>query len=640
MVPDPHAGTSAELSSGQVGDVRSELRPTTAAGPSAAPALWDGRAGAPGAATKRAELKAQLTADLDAHLARNKVDIDAAAGAGTIPLTALEGAANAAVEVTDDEYKSSYGASAATPTQAALRAGFEFKQSAGNLLDASDPATRAAAEDTDQCPIGRAVGDLERRSAEPPGAREHMAAHGFDPERTTHGEDTFLANSVITPFLTAAPRRTQLERYDRFGFGFQPDPGKIAILPQVVGSALGAGQPTPNVTDRQKMWSTWHIAVHEYLHNLIHPAFEAVVRGPVMREGVTEYFTKGVLTKVAPVAHQNVGLVRKVEGGTFTPPTTPAIVGPYATPPTYAANLAHVENISRIVPGGDGAVRSAYFQGHVEMLGLDPATRDFVAAPPVAADRRRRRRSGGHHHGAGSGEPIGGLRVADPGRQSRAASGRSAGPSEDPRRSRAPRGRHGHRRERRGRSDRNRRTDRDPERHLGGDAEARQSDSELVGAATRPVAADPEAARMTYPNSPRLLKGGLVLIDPQSSAVRRVIALQYNPDQLPRTLQVQASSGEGGERSEALRLEGPPVETIKLEAEIDATDQLADPDNNTTAVQNGIHPQLAVLELMIHPSSSQLLNNLMLSVLGAVEIVPMQAPWRVVWRRAASCRCA
>ena len=386
VVPDPHAGTSAELSSGQVGDVRSELRPTTAAGPSAAPALWDGRAGAPGAATKRAELKAQLTADLDAHLARNKVGIDAAAGAGTIPLTALEGAANAAVEVTDDEYKSSYGASAATPTQAALRAGFEFKQSAGNLLDASDPATRAAAG----IPISaRSVAQWAISNDDPPippGAREHMAAHGFDPERTTHGEDTFLANSVITPFLTAAPRRTQLERYDRFGFGFQPDPGKIAILPQVVGSALGAGQPTPNVTDRPKMWSTWHIAVHEYLHNLIHPAFEAVVRGPVMREGVTEYFTKGVLTKVAPVAHQNVGLVRKVEGGTFTPPTTPAIVGPYATPPTYAANLAHVENISRIVPGGDGAVRSAYFQGHVEMLGLDPATRDFVAAPPVAAD--------------------------------------------------------------------------------------------------------------------------------------------------------------------------------------------------------------------------------------------------------------
>ena len=33
----------------------------------------------------------------------------------------------------------------------------------------------------------------------------------------------------------------------------------------------------------------------------------------------------------------------------------------------------------------------------------------------------------------------------------------------------------------------------------------------------------------TFPNSPRLLKGGIVLIDPESGAVLRIIALQYNP---------------------------------------------------------------------------------------------------------------
>jgi len=34
----------------------------------------------------------------------------------------------------------------------------------------------------------------------------------------------------------------------------------------------------------------------------------------------------------------------------------------------------------------------------------------------------------------------------------------------------------------------------------------------------------------TFPNSPRLLKGGIVLIDPQTSAVLKSIILQYNPD--------------------------------------------------------------------------------------------------------------
>ena len=32
------------------------------------------------------------------------------------------------------------------------------------------------------------------------------------------------------------------------------------------------------------------------------------------------------------------------------------------------------------------------------------------------------------------------------------------------------------------------------------------------------------------PISPRLLKGGIVQVDPETSRVLRVIALQYNPD--------------------------------------------------------------------------------------------------------------
>jgi hypothetical protein len=84
----------------------------------------------------------------------------------------------------------------------------------------------------------------------------------------------------------------------------------------------------------------------------------------------------------------------------------------------------------------------------------------------------------------------------------------------------------------------------------------------------------------TFPNSPRLLKGGLVLLDADSGAVQRVIALQYNPDTLTRSLQVQGAATEGGDRSEALRLKGPPIESIKLDAEIDAADQLEFPEQN------------------------------------------------------------
>lgn len=137
----------------------------------------------------------------------------------------------------------------------------------------------------------------------------------------------------------------------------------------------------------------------------------------------------------------------------------------------------------------------------------------------------------------------------------------------------------------------------------------------------------------TFPNSPRLVKGGLVLIDPGSSAVQRIIVLQYNPDTLSRTLQPQAAK-ESGDRSEALRLTGPPVETIKLEAEIDATDQLEFPDQNPDAAQFGIQPQLAALETIVYPTSGQLLANNALAQAGTLEIVPMIAPLALfIWSK-------
>jgi hypothetical protein len=137
----------------------------------------------------------------------------------------------------------------------------------------------------------------------------------------------------------------------------------------------------------------------------------------------------------------------------------------------------------------------------------------------------------------------------------------------------------------------------------------------------------------TFPNSPRLLKCGIVLMDPDSSAIQRIITLQYNPDTLSRTLQAQAIS-EGGNRSEALRVKGPPTETIKLEAEIDATDQMEFPDQNQTTVQNGIAPQLAALETLLYPASAKIQSNNSLAQSGTLEIIPMEQPLMLfVWSK-------
>lgn len=125
----------------------------------------------------------------------------------------------------------------------------------------------------------------------------------------------------------------------------------------------------------------------------------------------------------------------------------------------------------------------------------------------------------------------------------------------------------------------------------------------------------------TFPNSPRLLKGGIVLV---GTSPTRIIGLQYNPDTLTRTLQVQGIT-EGGDRSEALRLKGPPIETIKLDAEMDVTDQLEFPDQNPTAAKMGLHPQIAALETLIYPTTDQLRRNNSLAGFGTLEIAPMES---------------
>jgi hypothetical protein len=140
---------------------------------------------------------------------------------------------------------------------------------------------------------------------------------------------------------------------------------------------------------------------------------------------------------------------------------------------------------------------------------------------------------------------------------------------------------------------------------------------------------------VTSPLSPRLVKGGIVTLDPDTSVVQTVIALQYNPDSLSRTLQIQTTPGSSdGVRVDALRLRGPAVETIKLDAELDATDQLEFPTQFPLTVQYGLHPQLAQLEMLINPSVETLLADDSMANAGTLEIIPLEQPLTLfVWSR-------
>jgi hypothetical protein len=138
----------------------------------------------------------------------------------------------------------------------------------------------------------------------------------------------------------------------------------------------------------------------------------------------------------------------------------------------------------------------------------------------------------------------------------------------------------------------------------------------------------------SFPNSPKLIKGGLVLVDPDTAQVVRIISLQYNSESLTRTLQGQTTGGANNDRIEPVRFKGPAVETFKLDAESDATDQLEFPDQNPNAAQFGIQPQLALLESLVQPTAAQLSAVDREASSGTLEIAPMLAPLALfVWSK-------
>ncbi|MCQ8192347.1 hypothetical protein [Streptomyces rugosispiralis] len=132
-----------------------------------------------------------------------------------------------------------------------------------------------------------------------------------------------------------------------------------------------------------------------------------------------------------------------------------------------------------------------------------------------------------------------------------------------------------------------------------------------------------------YPDIPKPIRSGIVLVDPERGTPQRIIVLQFNPDTLERSLAPQsagdqADSGGGGsgsgDKNEALRLKGPAQETWKFTAEIDATDQFE------VAAPDGIHPQLATLEMLVQPTTAKLREAMRLSKKGTIEITPIEMP--------------
>jgi hypothetical protein len=142
-----------------------------------------------------------------------------------------------------------------------------------------------------------------------------------------------------------------------------------------------------------------------------------------------------------------------------------------------------------------------------------------------------------------------------------------------------------------------------------------------------------------FPRSPKLLKGALVVFESQKTGPPpTIIVFQYNPDQVGRSLAHRSAppdaSSVGGAREDVFRVLGPPVETINVSVELDAADQLEQPDRNAEVAANGLHPALAALELLLYPPSTQVLLNRSLAQAGKAQICPADLPLTLlVWGR-------
>jgi hypothetical protein len=137
----------------------------------------------------------------------------------------------------------------------------------------------------------------------------------------------------------------------------------------------------------------------------------------------------------------------------------------------------------------------------------------------------------------------------------------------------------------------------------------------------------------TSPLRPNLQKGALAVYPTHTpgSQPSSVIVFQFNPEAMKRTLAhraapAPAAGNTGAAKEDVLRVAGPPLETINLTVDMHAADQLAEPDQNAAVAEDGLHPALATLELLMYPPTLNALAIEQKAAAGQVQVSPADLP--------------
>lgn len=374
---------------------------------------WDGADGAVGAPAARAAMQAELFKAHDAYLKyvrprvvaaltkpRVPFATPAAPAAGAAPKpTGVVDIANQARAVLEARYATSMDAAAPSAGVTAGRAPRTTAPGAQNIFDPTIEADRIALTGKADLAPDMAwwlFGNDRPGAAGAPGTRrfatEILAAHRYSTQDP--GAEKFRWD--VAKAYAAASTLVPNNRRHLIDFRMtvsEADPRPIAKGITVQSSFDPGAKP-----DRAELAARWSIlgtATHESLHLRTHPAFEAADQGrDTMKEGFVEMFTIATLNSdILPRARAgSVEPLRRTVEGALSPAKPDAtIITNRVTPTQYAAHRAQAERIrdggtpaggAAHAGVGEAVVRAAFFQGHVEYIGL---ARTGAQAPGLPA---------------------------------------------------------------------------------------------------------------------------------------------------------------------------------------------------------------------------------------------------------------
>jgi hypothetical protein len=384
---------------------------------------WDGRTDAPNgvaAATARATMQAELFTAYDAYLTNKRAETlarltqprvaftaPAAAPTGAAPApTGVVDIANQARAVLETRYATSMDVAATTPAQLRARGPLQGSGPGQNIFDASSEADRSTLTGSPDLAPGVAWWLFENDRPGAAGgvgtrrfATDILAAHHYSTQDA--GAEQFrwqVAHAYATAATLAPSNRRQLIDYRMAGWSEADPTGSGRGFTTQSSFDPGANRNRAELVQR---WQIFQTATHESLHLRTHPMFKAADQGRgTMKEGFVEMFTVATLNNdvlVRARAGNAESLRRTVEGALSPATPDPMIITNRATPTQYAA---HREQAERIRDGGtpaggvahtgigEAAVRAAFFQGHIEYLGLASDGSQLTTLPVAGAAAR------------------------------------------------------------------------------------------------------------------------------------------------------------------------------------------------------------------------------------------------------------